>query len=282
MQKERLLVAVFVVLIIVGGVGSFFMGFLQRSLMVPMMMHAMTISLPSQPGMMKQSMTGQQGAKQKQGGGNNKKLNAVTPTPAPLLTTEVVAKDTFGRGNQPFWGRASDGEYWGGDANRLHDFSIKEGVGRVVAMHDTVNAVLGGMYADEQVVASGSINSFMLGETNFGVVLRWIDSNNWYKAYIDGSKFVLLKSVAGRQEELQAIPFATEGDRSYTMRFQVRGTQLAAKVWPSDQVEPQRWMLTANDTALMNGRAGMRFVMVPGVAITVTMFLAQELVNKKK
>jgi hypothetical protein len=282
MYKERFRIAACIFFLVVGGVGSFFLGPLQQSLLVPMtMMRAMTVPLPPQPGTMKKAtatvQARQQGMQRKQGAG--KGTPHVMPTPKPTAMMGVVMQDNFQRGNQVWWGRASDGEYWGGDANTLNDFSIYNGVGRVVAIHDTVNALLGGAYNNEQVIGSMAINSFMLGEANVGVVLRWTDKDNWYKAYIDGSQFVILKSVGGQQEALAAMPFDANGEQTYSIRFQVSGTRLSAKVWSSDQGEPQQWMLTANDDALMNGRAGMRFVMVPDVVITVHTFFAQELLN---
>src|SRR5438105_1446043 len=44
-----------------------------------------------------------------------------TPTPSPLPTgVNILAQDTFQRANQTFWGVASDGRTWEGDANNAN------------------------------------------------------------------------------------------------------------------------------------------------------------------
>src|SRR5437016_3663832 len=75
---------------------------------------------------------------------------ATTPSPGTQTTTTpgtqttaapaiagLVAQDTFHRGaDQTFWGTASDGQRWDGDANKLQDFSIAGGMGQI---HRTAN-----------------------------------------------------------------------------------------------------------------------------------------------
>src|SRR5258708_32037550 len=40
-----------------------------------------------------------------------------TPSPSPPTPTATLAQDTFQRADQTYWGTASDGQLWGGDAN---------------------------------------------------------------------------------------------------------------------------------------------------------------------
>src|SRR6266516_4634762 len=51
-----------------------------------------------------------------------------TATPGPGAT---LATDTFQRANQSFWGTASDGQTWGGDANSQAVFSTSGNAGRI-------------------------------------------------------------------------------------------------------------------------------------------------------
>ncbi len=46
-----------------------------------------------------------------------------SPTPSPT-PGETLAQDTFHRANHTYWGTASDGQIWGGDANSSQVFSI--------------------------------------------------------------------------------------------------------------------------------------------------------------
>jgi hypothetical protein len=103
----------------------------------------------------------------------------------------ILAQDTFHRGNQTYWGSASAGHIWGGDANSSKVFSMAGNTGQLVNSYNTHSAVLGPTATNAQVLSSGSISSS--NNTNIGSVLRWTDSNNWYKAYIDGANLVIQK-----------------------------------------------------------------------------------------
>jgi len=94
--------------------------------------------------------------------------------------------------------------------------------------------------------------------TTVGAVLRWTDGNNWYKAYIDGANLVIQKKVNGTTTVLHQIPFASQAGTSYTLRFNVVGSTLSAKVWQMGSPEPGAWMLTAADSTFQSGRCGLR------------------------
>src|SRR5713226_120743 len=57
-------------------------------------------------------------------------IPAVTPA-ATQVSASILAQDTFQRANQTFWGTASDGQAWGGDANTLAVFSITAATGQI-------------------------------------------------------------------------------------------------------------------------------------------------------
>jgi len=104
-----------------------------------------------------------------------------TPAPAPPPGT-TLAQDTFHRPNQSLWGTASDGHVWGGEANTSTLFSITNNAGQVANGTGPHDAVLGPTAANAEVLFAGSVNTF--SGANMGAVLRWTDTNNWYKAYI--------------------------------------------------------------------------------------------------
>ncbi len=198
----------------------------------------------------------------------------VSPTVSPTPGT-TLAQDTFHRANQSHWGKASDGQTWGGDANISASFSIKDNTGLLSHGNgNTFSAVLGPSAANAEALFTGSMSSF--SNTNLGAVLRWTDGNNWYKAYIDGGNLVLQKKVNGSTTILKSVPFAASAGTSYTLRFSMVGTTLSAKVWKTGTTEPSSWMATANDSAFASGFCGLRILDQNGTA-TITSFEALSL-----
>jgi hypothetical protein len=197
------------------------------------------------------------------------------PTQATMMSTIFLAQDTFQRMDQRFWGKASDGQTWQGNANSLQNFTIAGRMGLVSHGQGAFEAILGPRVGDATVMCSGTMSLFSNGATNMGLVLRWVDSNNWYKAYIDGNQLVLLKRVAGVTTVLKAITFPALSGKSYTLRFRAVGSMLAAKVWPTGQAEPAMWMVTVTDTALSSGFGGLRLLLQSNVVIQMTLFTEQ-------
>jgi hypothetical protein len=197
-----------------------------------------------------------------------------TPTSTPI-SSGTLGQDTFQRANQSLWGTASDGQTWGGDANSNAVFSISGNAG--IASNTggiSYNAVLGSSASDTEVYATGSLNAF--NNSNFGDVLRWIDGNNWYKAYIDGISLSIQKKVNGATTILTAVPFAATAGTSYTIHFRAVGSTLTANVWASSGSEPGGWMATASDMSLNAGKCGLR-ILTQANTLTITAFQANAL-----
>jgi hypothetical protein len=261
MRNHRSLWTFFIVVIVAGSISGFFIGPIQRTLTLPMIEMMHTAGLPMQKPAATRAVTKQapNGSGQTQGGTNS----------------QAIAQDTFQRNNQLLWGTASDGNRWAGDANAVQAFSIQQHSGQIATSKGALNAVLGPVNANEQVVSTVSINRFSDGTANIGVVLRWSDANDWYKAYINGTQLILLKSVAGKQTQLQTISFVAQAGQKYTLRFQCNGAQLLVKAWMDGQAEPQQWMIDVADNTLQSGRAGLRAVLVAGTVIRITKFMVQ-------
>ncbi len=205
-----------------------------------------------------------------QSGSTTTTSSSTTTTTAPPAGT--LGTDTFQRPNQTLWGKASDGQTWGGDANTSTAFSVSGNTGHVTNTGGTsYSAVLGPKATDSEVVVTGSLSAF--SNSNFGTVLRWTDGNNWYKAYIDGSSLVIQKKVAGGATIIGSTPFAATAAASYTIDFKAVGTTLSASVWPSGGSPPGTWMLATSDSSLASGFAGLRFLTQGGTA-TITSFQA--------
>lgn len=194
--------------------------------------------------------------------------------PSPTTTVGIIlAQDTFQRPNQVFWGTASDGRQWTGDANSIEVFSVAGRAGQVDHAQGTFNAILGPVNANLEVIFSGVVNQFTQNSSvNMGAVLHWSDANNWYKALIDGSKLQILKRVNGKTTSLGSASFSARGGTSYTLRFRAVGAALSVKAWQTNQPEPSNWMLTEMDTALSTGFGGLRFLLQNDTLIRVTSF----------
>jgi hypothetical protein len=200
---------------------------------------------------------------------------SVTVTPSPSPTPGVVAKDIFTRANQPFWGKASDGQIWEGDANNQSVFSISGNTGQVSNGNTSYSAVLGPVTTNAQVQFSGSISAF--NSTNLGAVLRWTTGSNWYKAYIDGSNLTVQKNVNGTTTILGSTPYAATEGTSYNLLFRVVGTSLYTKVWQTGKTAPKNWMVTVTDATFASGYCGLRMLVENGAVAKYTSFLAKSL-----
>jgi len=195
-----------------------------------------------------------------------------SPTPPSTTPTATLAHDTFQRADRTYWGTASDGQLWGGDANSSTVFSISGNTGQLANGYTSYNAVLGPPAANAQVWFNGSMSSF--NTTNMGAVLRWTDGNNWYKAYIDGTNLVIQKKVNGSTTILSETPFAAQAGISYTLRFRAVDSTLAAKVWQTGSAEPDIWMATATDSTFQSGYCGLRIQVQNGALAHITEFTA--------
>ena len=190
--------------------------------------------------------------------------------------TIILAEVTFQRPNQALWGMSSDGRSWEGDANALAAFSIADTMGQIAKGQGALNAVLGVVNSNVEVVVQGSIDHYNGTAVNLGVVLRWTNTNNWYKLLIDADTLSILKRQNGVSSTLASLPFQAKDGVGYTLRFRALGATLFAKAWPSDSTEPTNWMLLTNDTALTGGQTGIRVLVQPSTVVHITSFLATE------
>ncbi len=186
--------------------------------------------------------------------------------------SSIIAQDTFQGSNQTYWGTASDGHTWGGDANSLSVFSISGGTGLISGGSTSYNAVLGPVTTNAEVLFTGSLNTF--SNANMGAVLRWNDTNDWYKAYIDGNNLVVQKKILGNATVLATAPFAATAGTNYSLRFRIVGATLYAKVWATGGTEPGNWMVTVTSSSLQSGYCGLRMLITGSAVATFTSFQA--------
>jgi len=202
-------------------------------------------------------------------------LIPATPTSTPgkavtTVTTNILSRDTFHRADQLFWGTASDGHSWGADASRRNVFAIAGRTGVAGNGQGAFDATLGPLISDAEIIFSGSMSRY--DQSNIGAVLRWTDTNDWYKSYIDGNNLVVLKRVGGMATRLAAVPFVAKAGTLYTLRFRVKGSKLMAKVWQNGKSEPVNWVVTVMDTTFQSGYGGLRLVLANDIVARFTSF----------
>ncbi len=255
MQFRWLTLAILVVLVLGGLISSVYAGAIERDLTLP----------------------------RAHGQGNPRIVLPTTSTMVPTVTAQgmkgqaavvtVLAHDTFHRPDSALWGTATDGHTWQGDANTVTIFSITGGMGQVAGGQGTFNAVLGPISSNTDVVVSTTVDRFDAGQVNIGAVVRWNDTNNWYKALIDGSHLSLIKHIHGVGTTLSSVPFQAQGGVSYTLHVRAIGTTFLAKVWPTATSEPPAWMISTSDTSLASGQGGIRIVAQDDAVVRVSAFL---------
>ena len=186
-----------------------------------------------------------------------------------LVMGNLLVQDTFQRANQTYWGTASDGHAWQGDASNNAAFSIVNNTGQISGT-GAYNAQLGPVVQNAEIVLTTSITSF--NGSSIGASLHWVDANNWYKAGLTGSMLVLQKKVNGMTYSLGSIPFTASPNTAYTMRFRMVNSMLYVRVWVAGQTEPTGWQLTVADSSFQTGYCGLRTLVQPGSVQTVTSF----------
>jgi hypothetical protein len=190
--------------------------------------------------------------------------------------TYVIAQDTLTRANQTYWGTSSDSNVWGSDAASNAAFSILSNKGHIATSGSTLNGTLGASGQTDVEVLIKFQGTALTGTDNFGAVVRWADTNNWYKAYIGGgSGFIVQKKVGGTATVLASTAFSPANNTDYYIRFRVVGTTLTANAWLASGSEPGGWMLTVTDAALSSGYVGVRAqVSTSGASADLSSFYA--------
>ncbi len=184
----------------------------------------------------------------------------------------ILASDTFQRPDQRYWGRASDGQPWQADASNERNFVIfhHEGVIEATTTDIFCNALLGPTTENVEITFTAALGQY--GSSQLGAVLRWSDAQNFYALSLDGQKLALTRTMDNMQIPLQSVPFPARGGALYTFRFRAVGAQLFAMVWPTGQPAPTNWQISAVDSALSQGQAGLRTVVQNGTQARVIQF----------
>ncbi len=278
MNKRSIAFILLGILIIGGLFTGVFAGEIQRSLSLPMMgtgnMQPAARANPKATPTARATAANTGNQQQNQQNQQNKNQNQQTGQQQGQGL--VLAQDTFHRQNQTLWGMASDGNTWNGDANMQQAFAINANTGQIAHAQGTLDAILGPTMTNVEVLAGSITNQFENdGDINFGVVLRWNDPNNWYKALIDGNHLALLKRVNGQTSTIKSVDWQAKPGINQMIRFKALGSMLFVKAWSSTDAEPANWMIVTSDMGLNNGHVGIRVLVKQTTTINVMSFQAR-------
>lgn len=201
-----------------------------------------------------------------------------TRPPEPGATGPIIAQDSFHRPAQPFWGTASDGQMWGGQANRSRAFHIVYDQGvvqREGGPTTSYDAFLGKPVLDSEIdVAFALSHPASSARCVFGIYLRWQNAGTWDRLTMTGSMLNLSRAIGGHIQHLLAQPFYARVGVWYTLQFRAVGSHLFASVWPANTPAPTHWLLTVHDAAITTaGLGGLHFVLARGASIHIASFL---------
>lgn len=183
------------------------------------------------------------------------------------------AWDAFTRVTANGWGASTSGQAWTAAAGAASDFATNGTEGRHTL--GSVNAsrwsTLTAPGPDLDFRADFATSALALGNSQYvHLGARWTGINDCYLARLAFTtaqqvQITLQKRVAGVQTDLAAT-FTLPGVHAvgvfWTLRFQLQGTALRAKAWRRGLDEPERWHVTATDTAFTAaGSIGVRSIL---------------------
>ncbi|MGW3025875.1 hypothetical protein [Streptomyces sp. NPDC001221] len=191
-------------------------------------------------------------------GGEVMRVTAVSP--------KIV--DTFTRTTANAWGTADTGQAWTATTGTPSEYSTNGTQGQVA-----VSSVNSSRYivtpcpsADVDLRIDVATSALAAGGSQYAhVVARYSDINNMYAARVafrtDQTLQLTLQSrVNGAQTDLTTVTVAGTHAAAafFTLRFQLQGTTLRGKVWPTGTAEPD-WQATVTDASLTAaGQVGVR------------------------
>ncbi|MGY1673856.1 PKD domain-containing protein, partial [Geodermatophilus sp. SYSU D00710] len=191
----------------------------------------------------------------------------VTVAPAPVGAGSIAA-DAFGREVASGWGSADRGGAWtmGGGSNVS---SVTGGAGQMGGgIGRGVSATLRGVSAQDVAVQADLtlVQAATGGGTYVYLGGRQVGGDDYRATLRFGSTGLVdlyLYRVIGGSETIlasQRVPGTYTPGTALTVRLEIEGTALRAKVWPAGTAEPAAWTVTATDTTAALQRPGALFL----------------------
>jgi hypothetical protein len=197
-----------------------------------------------------------------------------------------AVSDTFTRTTSNGWGTADTGQSWANTGGVAADYSTNgsQALHSPTAVNSSRFSVVPSPSADVDVRVSVSTAALATGDSQYGMVLaRYVDANNTYGARVDFRtdqtlRLVIQKRVGGAQSDLSTttVSGTHAAGTFFTLRLQVKGARLRAKVWPTGEAEPD-WQSTVTDGSLSTaGSVGVRSVLGSGNTNTLPFTFAYD------
>lgn len=192
----------------------------------------------------------------------------VDVTPITVLAgtaPEEVVLDTFSRGVVNGWGTADTGQSW---VDTGTAYSVASNQGRMTLSAASTAAIIrldGPSIADQEVVVQAGPSALSTGGTQeVGVMLRYVDANNFYvlRALFGTAGSITLRiyrMLGGVLTLLDTYTYELShlvAGRLYTMKFQAVGEVLRGKIWDPTLSDEPAWQSVASDSNLTTGVAG--------------------------
>ncbi|NUO43725.1 MAG: hypothetical protein HOV82_17015 [Streptomyces sp.] len=170
--------------------------------------------------------------------------------------------DAFGRTTASSWGAADSGQSWSTGGGTAADYNVTGGYGahRLATANASRRTFVTFDFDDFDYYASLTTSATATGGSIYGGPTgRYIDSDNLYMARVEfttGNAVILSirKRVAAVETQLGTYSLLgftyTPGTTFIRVRFQVIGSTLRAKAWPSTDAEYGPWQIEVTDTDL--------------------------------
>lgn len=191
---------------------------------------------------------------------NSEGLSTVHPTHFPFdlrLGGEIIRAsaikplgyDTFTRSVAGSWGTSTGGQAWtlagGTNAERSVD-----GSRGLVAMPSAISSlrfqILPSAVADCEIRTRLSVNQVATGASLVpGILLRYIDTGNYYRARIHfatgGGLFASITRDTTQLGGSPQLPYTYTAGAEFEMRVRLIGHRILMRVWPVSKSEPEKW-----------------------------------------
>jgi len=159
-------------------------------------------------------------------------------------STVPLAIDYMDRANQSGLGTADDGQTY---------TKVGTGTDAIASNEATITNTTGDLFerlGSKTAGDSEDSTRFQLSVSTIsaGIVLRYVDSNNWCLLKVTTTALAIIMCLAGTQYILATVSVSLLTVTWYRMRFRIAGngpTNFYGRVWTDMTVEPPAWNVTA-------------------------------------
>jgi len=195
--------------------------------------------------------------------------------------TGFKAADSFGRTETAGWGVADTGQEWSTAGGAASHYTTDGQVAEisVSALSSGRYSILAQPHTDADLRVDVRCPTAPTGDSTNGYLLaRFTNTTNWYATTAgfseDGHLYLALEKTSSGGFAFVENPTDTgivfDTGTWYTLRFQVVGTALRAKIWERGTPEPASWFLEASDSDLAAGEAlACRAFVEPGSTVAL-------------